>query len=184
MLDRGLTCKDYSIGIGNMTTLKKLLTDNRIWLSRGGHHHQASTQTNPSIILYLSSLIMELIETSNACLGLYFGADKHFMAMMIIVTVRLILLGTIVTLRRFRPLVLFLNKITMDILTEHRHSHWHRKSVSSVFTCRHNLQLAILLFYCILWAIWINTKEMWSLSVLMILTMPRDSFDLWEPCIF
>ena len=83
----------------------------------------------PSIILYLSSLLMKFIEIFNACLGHYFDADKHFMVMMMIVTVRLILLGTIVTWQSCRPLVLFLNKITMDILTGHGHSHGHKKYV-------------------------------------------------------
>ena len=59
---------------------------------------------------------MEFIETFNACLGHYFGADKHFMVMMMIVTVRLIWLGTIVTWRSCRPLVLILNKITMGMM--------------------------------------------------------------------
>ena len=61
--------------------------------------------------------------------------------MMMIVIVRLIWLGTIVTWLSCRPLVLFSNKITMGILTGYRHSHGHRKSVSSVFTCCHKLQL-------------------------------------------
>ena len=60
---------------------------------------------------------MEFIETFNALLGHYFGADKHFMVMMMIVTVRLIWLGTIVAWPSCGPLVLFFNKITMGILT-------------------------------------------------------------------
>ena len=84
---------------------------------------------------------MEFIEASNACLGHYFGADKHFMVMMMIVTVRLIWLGTIVTWPSCRPFVLFLNKITMGILAGHGNSHGHIKSLSSVFTRRHKLQL-------------------------------------------
>ena len=70
---------------------------------------------------------MEFIETFNACVGHYFGADKHFMVMMMIVTERLIWLGTIVTWRSCRPLVLFFNKITMDILTGHGHLHGNKK---------------------------------------------------------
>ena len=81
---------------------------------------------------YICSLLREVIETFNTCLSHYFGADEHFMVMMMIVTVILIWLGTIVTWLSCSPLVLFLNKITMGILTGHRHSYWHRKSVISV----------------------------------------------------
>ena len=90
---------------------------------------------------------MEFIEAFNACLGHYFGADKHFMVMMMIVTVRLILLGGIVTWQSCRPLVLFLDKITMDIFTGHGHSHGHKKYVSSVFTRGRKLQLILLLLH-------------------------------------
>ena len=90
---------------------------------------------------------MQFIESFNTCLGRYFGADKHYMVMMMIVTVRLIWLGTNVTWPSCRPLALFLNKIAMDILTGHGHSHGHRKSVSSVFTCRRKLQLVSLLLH-------------------------------------
>ena len=39
VLDRGLTCKDYWIGIGIMTTLKKFAADACTGLLRRGHHH-------------------------------------------------------------------------------------------------------------------------------------------------
>ena len=44
MLNKGITFKDCPMDIGVMTVLKKLLADNHIRLSRGGHYHQASKQ--------------------------------------------------------------------------------------------------------------------------------------------
>ena len=44
-------------------------------------------------------------------------------------------------------MVLFLNKITMGILTGHGQSHGQRKSVSSVFTRHNKLQLIRLLLH-------------------------------------
>ena len=52
LLDKGLTCKNYSMGIGFVTVWKKLLANAHIRSSRGGHHHITYTQINPSIILY------------------------------------------------------------------------------------------------------------------------------------
>ena len=50
LLDQGLTCKNYSMGIGVMTVWKKLLANARLCLLRVGHH-QPFKHTNPSIFL-------------------------------------------------------------------------------------------------------------------------------------
>ena len=42
-----------------------------------------------------SFLLMEFSETFNACLSHHFSADDHFMVMMMVLTVKLIWLGTI-----------------------------------------------------------------------------------------
>ena len=44
MLDKGLTCKDYSMGIGVMTVLKNLLADAHIYSWEGDTTLQASNQ--------------------------------------------------------------------------------------------------------------------------------------------
>ena len=57
----------FRMGIEVMTVWKKLLANARIGSSRGGHHHQSSKHSNPTIILYKTFLIMtypaELIKT-------------------------------------------------------------------------------------------------------------------------
>ena len=85
-----------------------LVSDCREFYTITHSSKQASTQTLALFyIRYLSSLLMEFIETFNACVGHYFGADKQFMVMMMKVTEILIWLCTIVTWQSCRPLVLF-----------------------------------------------------------------------------
>ena len=49
LIDEGLKCKNYPMGIEVMAVLKKLLADARIDSARGGHHHQTCLlYTSPS----------------------------------------------------------------------------------------------------------------------------------------
>ena len=56
VLDKGLTCRNYSMDIEVMSVWKKLLPNARIRSLRGGHDHATSKTTikhsNPTIILY------------------------------------------------------------------------------------------------------------------------------------